>query len=109
MRATLFLAAFASVNAVADSDEILIEQLIRRPAPASKATAQRPAKTDPASALLGQPVRVRTFGNGLYLGTLTAVDSNAIHLDIAVSDQVLAYALPRSAIEVLEPIAGAAP
>ena len=109
MRFTLFLLAFVSANAVADSDEMLIEQLIHRPAPATKTPAPRPAKTDPASALVGQPVRVHTSGNGLYLGRLTAVDANAVHLDIAVSGQTLAYALPRSAIEVLEPVGGAAP
>ena len=101
----LLLLTLVSAGAVADRDEALIEQLIHRPPLVTKVPAQRPAKTDPASALVGQAVRVRTIGNGLYLGTLTAVDAQAIHLDITTSAQTLGYALPRAAVASIDPVA----
>ena len=104
MRSAWLLLAFVGTTAFADSDEILIEQLMQRSAAVVKTPPQRrPAKTDPALALVGQPVRVRTVDRGLYLGKLTAVDAAAIHLDIATSSgQMLGYALPRSAVAQLE-------
>jgi hypothetical protein len=94
----------AANSALADSDEALIEQLVHRPVVAAKKTEQRPSKTDPALALVGQSVRVRTVDHGLYVGTLAAVDASAIHLNIVTSGETLAYALPRSAIAALDAV-----
>lgn len=105
MKSVLMLLALGGVNAVADTDEALIEQLIHRPAAAAKAPAQRPPKADPLGALVGQSVRVHTVGNGLYLGTLTAADAAVIHLDITTAAQTLGYALPRAAIASIDPVA----
>lgn len=93
-----------AASAFADDDEVLVEQLIQRHASAAKASQPRPPKIDPAQALVGHPVRVRTVDRGLYLGVLAAADANAIHLDIATSGQTLGYALPRSAIAQIEPV-----
>src|SRR5216684_1100406 len=97
MKYVALVLVLGSAHAFADSDEALVEQLIHRPAAAAKAPIPRPAKADPAAALVGQAVRARTIDRGLYLGTLTAVDASAIHLDIVASGQTLAYALPRMA------------
>lgn len=101
-----FVLVVIGTNALADSDEVLVEQLMQRHGTtAAKAPVARLPKSDPALALVGQAVRVRTVDRGLYLGILTGVDAAAIHLDIATGGQKLAYALPRSAIAQLEPAA----
>lgn len=105
MKSVMLLLTLFSANAVGDPDEALIEQLMRPQQQVTKAPVRRPPKTDPAGALVGQVVRVRTIGNGLYLGTLTAADAQAIHLDITTSSQTLGYALPRTAVASIDPVA----
>jgi len=90
--------------AFADDDEVLVEQLMQRHASVAKTPQPRPPKTDPAQALIGHAVRVRTLDRGLYLGVLATADANAIHLDIAVPGQALGYALPRSAVAQIEAV-----
>ena len=107
MKFALLMLALISIDVRAETDEALVERLLHRPVgvAATKPAPSRVQKSDSANALIGQSVRVRTVDRGLYLGTLTAVGVDAIHLDIAVSGQTLSYALPRSAIAQLEPAA----
>src|SRR4051794_13218648 len=105
MKYLLPLLMLVAAPAFADDDEVLVEQLMQRHASTAKTPPARQARTDPALALVGQPVRVRTVDRGLYLGVLAAADAAAIHLDIATSGQVLGYALPRSAVAQIEAVA----
>jgi len=97
----------AALWAAADADEAArIEQLIHHPAaapvvaPTKPANARAAAKTaaDPAAALIGQRVRVRTVDRGAYAGTLESVDANTLVLRIDLSKQALSYSLPRHAV-----------
>lgn len=105
--AVIALAVWAS--AAAQDEEARIEQLMHRPATASAPAAKparRAARTDPAAALVGQPVRVETSDHGLYLGTLLEATADAIVLDIALPERSVRYALPHAAVARVEPLEG---
>jgi len=107
----LTLTLFAAPDGA--DDEARIEQLLH-PAPVAPAPAKTaPAKTskrappppvDPAAALVGHQVRVRTVDRGMYAGTLQAADAAAITLRIELPKQPLNYTLPRSGITELEDV-----
>ena len=102
----LTLALFAAPDGA--DDEARIEQLLH-PAPVApaktapaKASKRAPVVVDPAAALVGHQVRVRTVDRGMYAGTLQAADATGITLRIELPKQPLNYALPRSGIAELE-------
>jgi hypothetical protein len=105
----LTLALFAAPDGA--DDELRIEQLLRQvpvtpaaPAkkPPAKASKRAPVEVDPAAALVGHQVRVRTVDRGMYAGTLQAADAAGITLRIELPKQPLNYTLPRSGITELE-------
>ena len=106
----LTLALFAAPDGA--DDEARIEQLLHQapaapaaPAktPSGKAASKRaPPVVDPAAALVGHKVRVRTIDRGMYAGTLQAADAAGITLRIELPKQPLNYTLPRSGITELE-------
>jgi hypothetical protein len=105
----LTLALFAAPDGA--DDEARIEQLLHlapvapvapaKTAPA-KASKRAPVVVDPAAALVGHQVRVRTVDRGMYAGTLQAADAAGITLRIELPKQPLNYTLPRSGITELE-------
>lgn len=109
--AVLILAAASMDLLAADPNEARIEQLMAAPAKATAATAKPDPKAakakanepDSASGLVGQRVAVQTHGNGLYLGTLTAVTRDALVLAIELPTRTLSYTLPRSSVAGVTP------
>ena len=111
MSAPIFLLTLALFAAPDGADEARIEQLLH-PAPVApvapaktapaKASKHAPVVVDPAAALVGHQVRVRTVDRGMYAGTLQAADAAGITLRIELPKQPLNYTLPRSGITELE-------
>jgi len=103
------LILFAATAASDADDAARIEQLIHHPvssaAPAAaakpSARAGKAAATEPAAALIGQRVRVRTVDRGIYAGTLQSVDANSVVLRIDLAHQPLDYSLPRHGVAEL--------
>jgi hypothetical protein len=100
-----------AASAASDADDAArIEQLIHHPIPATAAAQAKPnaragktAATDPAGALVGQRVHVRTVDQGIYAGTLQSIDANTVVLRIDLAHQPLDYSLPRHGVAELSP------